>query len=404
MKNDFGSFMEECTQRVKEAQKLESAHQQIEAYEEVKRKMTRWMKAAEADPNALHTETVCVELDMLKQDIAMLTDRQRAIAEQYGYVIDEVAAADQQDAAAQMNGSSGNRSKSAKNADDQVIDVRPFITVYQPSDLTDVGNLQLDETNIMIPLKKFVIEPILYRDSYMKHHIVPNSVFLYGPPGTGKTSIVKYAAMETNLPLLVVNGTQIENQFFGNSGKFMQALFDYVWGLDPVILYIDEADALLGRSNHGAKKSIVSVYLQNMDGIGREAYKRPFSLFLSTNEPDKFNGNVLRRLELHLYVGAPNLAQRKAFLTGMLKSVEALSPEIDYHDLAAETKDYTCDDLRKAIIKADAMRFDKGIAAPLTNRMLLDAIRKQGPSINPAAMKPYVEFARQQGVIIPDYD
>ena len=124
----------------------------------------------------------------------------------------------------------------------------------------------------------------------------------------------------------------------------------------------------------------------------------------ATNEPDRFAGNVLRRSELHLYVGPPNMAQRQAFIIGALKKINMVSPDIDYQYLSAETKDYTCSDLEKAITKASAFRLDRGKASTLTNRMLLDAIRQQGPSINPTALKPYIEFAKRQGLNLPDYD
>lgn len=69
---------------------------------------------------------------------------------------------------------------------------------------------------------------------------------LYGPPGTGKTLMAKAVAKGSGANMLEISAASINDMWVGNSEKNVRAVFSLARKLAPVVVFLDEADSLLG--------------------------------------------------------------------------------------------------------------------------------------------------------------
>lgn len=69
---------------------------------------------------------------------------------------------------------------------------------------------------------------------------------LYGPPGTGKTLMAKAIAKGSGANMLEISAASINDMWVGNSEKNVRAVFSLARKLSPVVVFLDEADSLLG--------------------------------------------------------------------------------------------------------------------------------------------------------------
>lgn len=69
---------------------------------------------------------------------------------------------------------------------------------------------------------------------------------LYGPPGTGKTLMAKAVAKGSGANMLEISAASINDMWVGNSEKNVRAVFSLARKLSPVVVFLDEADSLLG--------------------------------------------------------------------------------------------------------------------------------------------------------------
>lgn len=142
----------------------------------------------------------------------------------------------------------------------------------------------------------------------------PKGVLLYGPPGCGKTLIAKAVAHALDGGFEYVKATELLNMYVGMTEQLIRALFkrarDYFNETGkPSIVFIDEADAILGqRGMHGTSfmnKTIVPTFLTEMDGL--EDSKA--IVILSTNRPDDLDAAIVRdgRIDQKIRVSRPDV-------------------------------------------------------------------------------------------------
>lgn len=146
--------------------------------------------------------------------------------------------------------------------------------------------------------------PVKHKALYQKYGMKPaKGVLLYGPPGCGKTMFGKAAAdalsrlYGTKTELLVINGPSIQSTYVGETEKTIRAIFTYareykkVHG-HPLVIFIDEADAILPSRNGGYRfeASNVATFLTELDGMNENGA----FVILATNRPDHMDEALLR--------------------------------------------------------------------------------------------------------------
>ena len=176
-------------------------------------------------------------------------------------------------------------------------------------------------------------------------------ILLYGPPGTGKTLLAKAVAKESGATVLEVSGSDVYDMYVGEGEKNVKAIFSLARKLSPCVVFIDEADAILGSRNSGhsrtSHRELINQFLREWDGMtDTSAF-----IMIATNRPYDLDEASLRRVPRRLLVDLPVEKDRKAILDIHLKE-ERLDPDVSIEKLAGETPFYSGSDLKNLCVAA----------------------------------------------------
>ncbi|KAI1095213.1 AAA-domain-containing protein [Rostrohypoxylon terebratum] len=178
---------------------------------------------------------------------------------------------------------------------------------------------------------------------------------LYGPPGTGKTLLAKAVAKESGANMIEISGATINNKFVGESEKNVRALFQLAKKKEPLVIFIDEADALLGSRGHddssgnvGLRRETINQFLREWDGME----KTKAFIMVATNRPFDLDEAVLRRLPRKILIDLPTEEDRAAILRIHLRGEEIDPTSVSIEDLAKRTPLYSGSDLKNLCVAA----------------------------------------------------
>ncbi|KAK0613659.1 P-loop containing nucleoside triphosphate hydrolase protein [Immersiella caudata] len=182
---------------------------------------------------------------------------------------------------------------------------------------------------------------------------------LWGPPGTGKSLLAKGLAKQSGCNMLAVSPAELWQKCHGEDEKVIKALFSFGRKLKPCIIFVDEADAMLGSRKAGEKRhlrAMLNQFLMCWDGLASDR-DSPFVL-LATNRPFDLDPAVLRRAPVHIEIGVPDFAARQGIF-GLLLRAERLEPGLTIQYLAKITDRYTGSDLKNLCVTAATLAVDE---------------------------------------------
>ena len=187
-----------------------------------------------------------------------------------------------------------------KQVDEFKADVEKITTTWD-----DIGGQKSAKTEMREAIEGPIKHAAIFK-AYGKKSV--KGILLYGPPGCGKTLLAKAAAnslaamygKSTASGFIYVKGPEILNKWVGQSEETIRNLFQRARDHQkregyPAVLFIDEADAILGARGtssmiSGMEKTIVPMFLAEMDGLDENG---PLVL-LATNRSDSLDPAVVR--------------------------------------------------------------------------------------------------------------
>lgn len=136
---------------------------------------------------------------------------------------------------------------------------------------------------------------------------LPNGVIFYGPPGTGKSMFARCIAKETNSTFINFSLANVENKMYGESTKYLKAVFTLADKLSPCIIFIDELDGFGSCRNSMDQHHINSLktqFLTHVDGLIKKSSK--IICIGATNRIDIIDRAVKRRMRKHILLSPPS--------------------------------------------------------------------------------------------------
>ncbi len=254
-------------------------------------------------------------------------------------------------------------------------------------------------------IKEAIIYPIRRPDLFPLGW--PRGILLYGPPGTGKTMLAAAVVNEVDGEFLYVDAASIMSKWLGEGERNVKKLFSYARSRAkddiPVIIFIDEIDALLGvhTAEVGGEVRVRNQFLKEMDGIQDKNCDLHVYVIGATNKPWKLDEPFIRRFQKRIYVPLPDYEARRKLLELLTKKIR-LASDVDIDELARFLDGYSGSDIRD-IVQGAYMRVvrevfengESGEPRPVGMDDFKEIIRRRKPSVDRNMIKLFDEWRRK---------
>jgi len=298
----------------------------------------------------------------------------------------------------------------AQQSDKNFADVENLIVREKPS-------VRFEDIIGLEEAKQAVIESIVYPtrrpDLFPPELGWPRGILLYGPPGCGKTMLAAAVANEIDGVFIQIDAASIMSKWLGDAEKKVARIFAYARWVNesekkPVIMFIDEVDALMGVYDHeiGGEVRVKNQFLKEMDGLQDKGKNYLIFVLAATNKPWRLDIGFIRRFQKRIYIPPPDKEMRKRAFQHYLSRFK-ISADIDFDKLAELTEGYSFSDIKEVVLDAYMATvreiFKRGSVTDKPREIamqdLLNALSRRKPSISKQLLDLYHEWASKFGAV-----
>ena len=225
-----------------------------------------------------------------------------------------------------------------------------------------------------------------------------NGILLYGPPGCGKTYLAEKFAEEAGTNYILVHASDLGSPYIHGSQEKIAQLFRQAKKNAPVVVCLDEFDAMAPDRNSRAGEQTANEVNEFLTHLNNCANDGIFVIAL-TNHPDKLDPAVLRsgRLDKKIFVPLPDDAARKEIFHIHLQGRPYEADKLDLNKLSVLSDGYVSSDIALAV--NDAARKAARQNQLITEDLLEDSVQHISPSVKSDMEKYYnqIRIQMEQG-------
>ncbi|XP_050165921.1 ribosome biogenesis protein SPATA5L1 isoform X1 [Myiozetetes cayanensis] len=305
------------------------------------------------------------------------------------------------------------------------------LTECKPVTWEQIGGLE----DVKLKLKQSVEWPMKFPQAFARMGLShPKGILLYGPSGCAKTTLVRAVATSCHCSFLSVSGADLFSPYVGDSEKILSQVFRQARANTPAIIFLDEIDSILGsrsygRSGRGVSERVLSVLLNELDGVGlkvterrggklqlegqcqeqsdeeerklefQETLNKDFMVVAATNRPDMLDDALLRpgRLDKMIYIPPPDLKGRLSILKICTEKIP-LDTDVSLQDVAALTDLFSGADIENLCKEAALLALqENGLeATAVKHEHFVKSLKTVKPSLNIQDLEFYEKFYNQE--------
>lgn len=195
----------------------------------------------------------------------------------------------------------------------------------------------------------------------------PKGMLLTGVPGCGKTLLAKATAKEWGMNIIAVRAPDLKGSLVGESEEKTQKLLDMAEANGPCIVFVDEAEKLLGSQESvrdgGAHDAVLAQFLSFMQDNEAGVY-----FIFTANQMNKFPPELIDRFEGRWFVDLPSDEERDNICRIHLNLnasdanglMDIANDEDTMKDLVRLSNGYSGRNIEQAIEEAMDIAFDDG--------------------------------------------
>ncbi|NXL96627.1 SPA5L protein, partial [Tyrannus savana] len=305
------------------------------------------------------------------------------------------------------------------------------LTECKPVTWEQIGGLE----DVKLKLKQSVEWPMKFPQAFARMGLShPKGILLYGPSGCAKTTLVRAVATSCHCSFLSVSGADLFSPYVGDSEKILSQVFRQARANTPAIIFLDEIDSILGsrshgRSGRGVSERVLSVLLNELDGVGlkvterrggklqlegqcqeqsdeeerklefQEILNKDFMVVAATNRPDMLDDALLRpgRLDKMIYIPPPDLKGRLSILKICTEKIP-LDTDVSLQDVATLTNLFSGADIENLCKEAALLALqENGLeATAVKHEHFVKSLKTVKPSLNTKDLEFYEKFYNQE--------
>ncbi|CAI5517207.1 unnamed protein product [Closterium sp. Naga37s-1] len=193
-----------------------------------------------------------------------------------------------------------------------------------------------DIWEVLEEVMAYMRDPMLFHSQGIK---LPRGILISGPPGTGKTLLARSIARECGLPFVFTSGAEFVDSTSESGLDKVFNIFFTARANAPAFLFVDEIDALAGKSvlKDPERRDVYEEFLAELDGeeehtdVDRFSLRQSVILIAATNRPDELDEGLTKagRIDREIHVGLPSEEQRIAIF-GVHSRNRLLAPSVDF--------------------------------------------------------------------------